>query len=687
VTTNLDQRKKNFDHWPASGWTGGWLGGIVATALLCRVAVGAELVSKTESNFADLSLEELMNVSVTSVSKRETKLEDAPSAIFVITGEDLRRTGATSIPEALRMVPGMQVGRINANEWAVTARGFNSQYANKLLVLVDGRTVYTPSFSGVFWHNQDLMLEDLDRIEIIRGPGATLWGANAVNGVINVISKSAKDTPGWLASTTLGTEFQPLANLRYGGQLGGNLFYRVYGQFLNHTDFVQPSGNDAADEWHSLRTGARLDWHPSEGDQFTLQGDYGQATVNQTHDVALLVPVATVETRNTKNQNHAANVLGRWTRSLSAESEFSLQVYYDTFEHNNSETEEQRDTFDFDWQHRLPLFARHDVMWGLGYRYSPAHTTPSDAISWFPERTDDQLFSAFVQDEVALVEEKLSLTLGSKFEHNDYTGFEYQPSGRLRWTATEHQTLWAAVSRAVRTPSRLEESIRSRLSAMQPPLSPPVEISTIPARNVESEELLAFELGYRLEPTQRLSFDVAGYFNLYDNVVFYHQGPPEFEPDPAPGHLLVPLEPRWNDHGVGYGVELLAEWRVTDSWKLAGGYTWSQTRLHLNGNDGRENPEHQFQLRSYLNVTKDLELNAAAYFVDAIQTPLSQGLMQHASYVRLDLGLAWRPHQQLELSVWGQNLMDDRHSEFSSFQTSTATEVPRGLFGKITWRF
>ena len=655
--------------------------------LVIFAAVGTRAAENTNSrSLSDLSLEELMNESVTSVSKKETRLADSPAAITVITAEDIRRTGATSIPEALRSVPGVQVARVNANEWAITARGFNSQFANKLLVLVDGRAVYTPTFSGVYWHNQDLMLEDLDRIEVIRGPGATLWGANAVNGVINIISKSAKDTQGFLATTTYGTHLQPLSNLRYGGQFGTNLFYRVYGQFLNHADFVRPDGSDAADEWNSFRTGLRLDWHPSDRDHLTLQGDYNRATVGQTYDVPLLAPMARVETRSQDHRNYGGNVLGRWTRTLSDASEFSLQLYYDTFRHGSAETLEKRDTFDLDWQHRFPLGERHDLIWGLGYRYSPARTTPSEAISWFPERTHDQLFSAFVQDEISFLENKLSLTLGSKVEHNSYTGLEYQPSGRLRWSATEYQTIWGAISRAVRTPSRYEKSIRARLDAMQPPLSPPVEIATLPGRDLEAEELLAFELGYRVEPTRRLSFDVAGYFNLYDNVVNFRQGAPRFVPTPSP-HVLVPLEPVWIDEGVGYGVELTAEWRVTDSWKLNAGYTWSQLRLDLNDGDGRENPEHQFQLRSYLNLTKRIEFNAAAYFVGRVENSLLSGRVEHPAYVRLDLGVTWRPHERLELSIWGQNLLDDRHSEFSSYQTSRKIEVPRSVFGKIAFRF
>lgn len=639
------------------------------------------------ADLADLSIEQLLDVSVTSVSKKETRLQDSPAAIFVITPEDLRRSGATSLPEALRLVPGLEVARINANEWAVSSRGFNSQYANKLLVLVDGRSVYTPTFSGVYWNSQALMLDDLDRIEVIRGPGATLWGANAVNGVINVISKSAKDTQGFLATTAYGTDLQPLSNLRYGGQLGEKLFFRVYGQFLGHDDFVKPDGSDAADEWNSWRSGLRLDWHPTEGDQFTLQGDLYRATVGQTYELPqLTAPVGNVEYTD-NNHNDGGNVLGRWTRTLSEESQFSLQLYYDAFKYVDAMAAERRETFDVDWQHRFALGTRQDVIWGLGYRYTPDNLSSTENTIWNQGRANDQLLSAFLQDEIQLVPETLSLTLGSKFEHNDYTGFEVQPGGRLLWTPTPTQSLWASVARAVRTPNRLETSARVNLAAFQPPASPPVEIAVLPNPHSKSEELLAYELGYRIELTKRVAFDVACFYNVYDRIHDYATGAGQFEITPAPAHVLIPLEGGNRQEGETYGVELRAQWYVTDAWRLSAGYTWLHMRLRPNEAAEQESPQHQFQLQSHLDLTKDLELNAAVYYVDQTEITLTQGTAAIPAYVRLDVGLTWRPLESLELAVWGQNLLDPQHSEFPSYRTSFLTEIPRSVFGKITWRF
>ena len=634
----------------------------------------------------DLSLEELMNESVTSVSKKETKLSQSPAAIFVIKPEDIRRTGATSIPEALRMVPGLNVARINANEWAVSSRGFNNQYANKLLVLVDGRSVYVPTFSGVNWNSQDLMLEDLDRIEVIRGPGATLWGANAVNGVINIMTKSARDTQGTFVSTAYGTDLQPLSNVRYGGQLGSNLFYRAYGQFLNHDNFSREGGGSARDEWQSGRTGMRLDWHPTALDQLTLQGDYSRAAIGQTFETPQLTPVPRNVERHDENQNYGANVLARWTRTLSPESSFSLQTYYERQLHVDAEAKEYQETFDIDWQHRFALGQRNSVIWGVGYRYMPDYLKSSDKIIFNPERAHDQLFSGFLQDEFKLVPDKLLLTAGSKFEHNDYTGFEIQPSGRLMWTPTDKQSIWGSASRAVRTPSRFETAGRAHAVAFQPPGSPPVQISVLPDAKSKSEELTAYELGYRIEPHKRLAFDIAGFYNVYDNNHSYAPGTPRFEGAPTP-HVLVPVEGGNNLHGDTYGVELYSQWHATDRWRLSAGYTWLHMRTQPSDNVEKDNPQHQVNVKSYLDLTKDLELNVAAYFVDRTSHASFQSSASTPAYLRLDVGLTWRPTSSLELAVWGQNLLDSGHTEFSSYQNSFLTEIPRGVYGKITWRF
>lgn len=638
------------------------------------------------NSFADLSLEELMNVSVTSVSKKKTMLADSPAAISVLTSEDIRRMGATSIPEALRAVPGVNVARINANEWAVSARGFNSQYARQLLVLVDGRSVYTPSFSGVFWHTQDLMMEDIDRIEVIRGPGATLWGANAVNGVINIMTKSAKETQGFLGNVAYGTDLQPLISLRYGGQLATNLHYRVYGQYLNHDSYQLSNGRDAHDEWWSGRSGLRLDWEPTPQNQITVQGDYNRQAVHQLFEEVQLTDPVGNQVQHEENINYGGNVLGRWTHTFDIDSESSLQFYYDTFKHKNAGTVERRDTFDVDWQHRFGLGTQQEVLWGLGYRYTPDDIQSDNLVAtWESRRSYRQYFNAFVQDEIDIVQEHLSLTLGSKFEHNDYTGVEIQPSGRLLWTPTEKQTAWAAVSRATRTPSRFEDGGRINLSSFQPPASPPILLSLFPAEELESEKLIAYEAGYRIEPVNRLSLDLAVFYNRYEDLSTYVTGANQFETTPPPGHVLIPLENRFDQSGETHGAEFQAQWQATDAWRLMAGYTW----LQMNVEDAidSDSPAHQFNIRSHLDITPDLELNGAIYFVDSTSHPSAATPVDTPGYLRFDLGLTWRPTTSLELAVWGQNLLESRHSEFFSFHTSAVAEVPRAVYGKLTWKF
>src|SRR5688572_4196554 len=651
------------------------IGIIVATlgCLLLLPCVGstadAGASAPPPSNLGDLTIEDLMNVTVTSVAKKETPLQHSPAAIAVITSEDIRRIGATTIPEALRIVPGMNVARINANEWAVSSRGFNSQYANKLLVLVDGRSAYTPTFAGVYWHSLDLMLEDLDRIEVIRGPGGALWGANAVNGVINIISKSARDTQGFLANTAFGTDLQPLSSVRYGGQIGTNLYFRLYGQLLNHSSFEMTDGSDAHDDWTSGRGGLRLDWHPTEHDHLLVDASLHLSRIAQEYSEAHLTPVAGMDNHIVNNDNRGGHVLGRWNRNLAEDSGISLQFYWDRFDHTFSGARETRDTFDIEGQHHFQLGSRQSVMWGLGYRYSPAHNDSSETSRWLIEDTHDQLVSAFLQDEINLIPDQLKLTLGAKLEHNDYTGFEFQPSGRLLWTPHQNHSLWGSISRAVRTPSRFEKSLIADQAAFQPPASPPVLITVFPAEDLKAEELLAFELGYRVEATKQLAFDVAGFYNQYDHLITYSPGAPEFTTDPAPPHLLIPLQGNFNNSGETYGVEIGAQWQPFESWKIAAGYTWLHMRLHPEESPENENPQHQVQLRSSLSLTRDLTLHGAAYYVDDVTVGLVNGSADIPSYIRVDAGLTWRPKPWVEFSIWGQNLFDDGHPESPSYHT------------------
>lgn len=657
---------------------------LLACTLVAAAARAAESAPPRKS-LASLSLEELLNESVTSVSKKEMKINNAPTAISVITQEDIRRSGLNSLPELLRTVPGLEVARVNNSEWAISARGFNNQYANKLLVLVDGRSVYTPSFGGVHWNVQDTVLDDLDRIEVIRGPGATLWGANAVNGVINIITKSARDTQGGLITTTVGTEDQPSTSIRYGGTLATNLYYRAYVKYFNRDGMVDSHGKDTPDSWDAIREGLRLDWEPTPQNNLTFQGDYynlnARGTVN---DLSLTPPFAVVN--NITARNHGGNVLGRWTHTFSETSELSLQSYYDGFENQDGRNKEYRDTADLQVEHRFALGGFNDVVYGAGYRFTGDRLTPAFAASLTPERRQDHISGAFLQDDITLVPERLHLTLGSKVEHNDWSGLELEPGGRLIWTPSERQSIWASISRAVRTPTRADLDSRANLSAFQlSPASPPMLVSAFGNPNVTSEKLIAYELGYRLEPARNLSFDLAAFYNSFRSVIAYSPISDGLETSPAPPHLLVNSTMAQNINSGGiYGGEFSVQWHVTDDWKITGSYSLLQGQLGPVLTSKDSNPQQQFQIRSYVNLVKNLELNSSLYFVDRI---ITDNRFRVPAYFRLDAGLNWHVSNSLELGVWGQNLLQSQHPEFNSDRTSVIREIRRSVLGKLTWRF
>jgi iron complex outermembrane receptor protein len=668
---------------------GKWIfrGVVAEVLLLAAVAEAADTnqVAKPSADLADLTLEELVNVQVTSVSKKETGLFASPAAISVITPEDIRRMGATSIPEALRMVPGMDVARITGNEWAVSTRGFNSEYAGSLLVLIDGRTVYTPGSSGVFWDAQDVVLEDLDRIEVIRGPGATLWGANAVNGVINITTKSAKDTQGGLVSASYGTEDQPITTVRYGGELASNLYYRVYGKYSDHPGLESSTGSSTADSSTSLLGGFRLDYEPSTQNTFTLQGDYYTGTADREVDRVTLVPAA-VRLIDNQEDDSGGNILGRWTRVFSEESQMTLQMYFDHSRQGYGVSEAMLDTFDVDFQHRFAIGTRNDIVWGGGYRDTATQNPPSFFLTFASESQNLQLGNVFAQDDITLARDRLHLTLGSKLEHNDFTGFEIQPSARLLWTPTPRQTIWAAVSRATQTPAQAEHA-RFNVAAAQPPVSPPVLVSILGNPNILAETLLAYEVGYRIEPIKRLSFDVTAFYNVYDRVVEAVSIPTAFEASPAPPHVLVASKWENADSGNTYGTELSAQWQAVEHWRLTASYAFLHMQLEPDAGADSSSPQQQFQIRSYLDLPKNVEFNAALYYTDRITTKSGSGTVPIASCVKLDLGLTWRPAKPLEIGIWGKNLLQDEHAEFGSQESALITEIPRSVMGKITWHF
>jgi iron complex outermembrane receptor protein len=603
-----------------------------------------------------LSLEELMDIEVTSVSRRPEKLSDTASAIQVITQEDIRRSGATSLPEALRLASNLAVAQRDSRQWAISARGFNSTASNKLLVMIDGRAVYTPLFAGVFWDVQDTLLEDIDRIEVISGPGATAWGSNAVNGIINVITKKAQDTQGTLLLAGGGSEVHGFGGIRYGGTSGSNLRYRAYGKYVDRGSTVLPNGSDAVDDWHTGQGGFRMDWDASAGDLFTVQGDLYNGQIAQ--------PTADdVDVRG-------GNLIGRWSRTISDDSHLQLQLYYDrTHRDIPGSFREDLDTYDVDLQHRFPWGARHDVVWGLGYRLINDRIGNSSALAFFPAEVTQTWVSAFGQDEIALVENRLHLTLGTKIEHNGYSGVEVQPSVRLAWRFSDRHTLWSAVSRAVRTPSRIDREFFA-------PGSPPFLLAGGP--DFESEELIAYELGYRAQPLARLAVAVATYYHDYDDLRSLEQVSP---PAPFPVVIGNGLE------GRSYGAELTADYRATDNWRLRAGYT--ELRIDIDpkpgstdttqGSGESHDPKHQFSLRSSLDLPGKWTFDVGFRAVSDIEN------QQVPGYSEVDARVGWEPARDLELSLVGQNLLHDRHPEFG---TSTARrEIERGVYGKIAWRY
>lgn len=656
---------------------------------LTEPSLGWASSSNQKAQLLELSLEELMRIEVTLLAKKKQKLSEAAAAIYVVTQENIRRSGVTSIPEALRLVPGLQVARIDSNKWAISSRGFNDRFANKLLVLIDGRSVYTPLFSGVYWDVQDLLLEDVERIEVIRGPGGTLWGANAVNGIINIITKSAKDTQGGLVSIGGGSEEHGFSGFRYGGKMGKAFYSRLYGKYFNRDTFFH-----GHDDWRQGRLGFRTDWELDKSDTLTFQGDYYDGEDGERFSIP--IPVSPFSTTFNDDSNlSGGNLLFLWKHEFNEYSDLALQLYYDRTEREVASFEEIRDTFDFDFQHRSHLSARQELVWGLGYRVTTddIHEFLLSSASFIPDTRDDHLFSAFLQDEINLVKDKLSLTLGSKFEHNDYTGFEYQPRGSLAWTPSSQHTLWAAVSRAVRTPSRADVDLRFIEEVFPPGTIAPLPglLTLIGNKDFDSEELLAYELGYRFQLLDTLSLDLATFYNLYDKYKTIEPGigTTTIKTSPLP-HLLIPVLIGNKMDGETYGVELTARWQVLNWWRLEGSYTFLQIQMHPDGDSNditsvdieRENPHNQFSIRSLIDLPRNLEFDWGVRFVDNLP---SQGV---ESYFAMDLHLGWKPNKNLEIFLVGQNLLDNHHPEWVDFfYQPRAIEVEPSVYAKITWRF
>lgn len=656
------------------------------------ILVATQTAAKEKAVY-DLELEELLNVQVTTASKKAQSLSDVAAAISVISHEDIKRSGVTNIPDALRMVPGMNVARIDANKWAVSARGSNGRFANKLLVLIDGRSIYTQAFSGVYWENQDVMLEDVDRIEVIRGPGAALWGANAVNGVINIITRHSADTQGALLTAGGGNKEAGFGSFRYGAQLGEDTTGRVYIKGFNRDNFKHLSGGSTNDQWDKVQGGFRIDSLLTPKDAITVLGDLYYSNINQNLIFPSFDTPAFHESLNDTANTSGGNITSRLEHTISPTSNYTLQLYYDIYNRNEIIDHEIRQTVDIDFQHRFAMSDWHDIIWGLGYRYLDTQNTFGKPVvfSLNPGARRDNYFNAFVQDEMALIDNKLWLTLGSKFEHNDYTGFEFQPTARVMWIPHQKHRVWAAVSRAVRTPSTDEANAKAIFEIVPPhsgqnPTPLPIAATVLGSHNFRAEQLLAYELGYRVTFSKSVSLDVTAFYHDYHSLRSLALGNLSFN-----GNYLT-QEMVFDNSGAGenYGFEAGSVWQINEwlRWDLS----YSLVKSNFKATPiYRESlpPQQTFSLRAELNPLKDINFDLWLRYTDGtnLRSSLQRGGYPINSYVSLDVRLAWKPRHDWELSLVGQNLLDNKHLEYLQEVYTQPTEVQRGIYGKITWQF
>lgn len=658
-----------------------------ATCLGASLSVTASAFAQSSSDLKGVSLEDLMSVEVTSASRREQKLSDVASAVFVITREDIRRSGATSVAEVLRLAPGLEVAHIDANKWAISSRGFNGRFADKMLVLIDGRSVYTPLFSGVYWDVQDVVLGDVERIEVIRGPGATVWGANAVNGVVNIITRSAADTQGPQISLRIGGEDRTIAEMRYGWKSGANGSYRAFTKYVNRSPFADAAGRTASDGWNEWRGGARADLRLTPDDSLVVDAQLYSGTAGQTYAPGSPLPFFQGRVDSVAELS-GGNILGRWRRNLTSTADLALQVYHDRTSRADFLLGERRATTDVDFQLHTKVGQVHDVVWGAGYRVTSDDIRNGPIVSFETPEGRDRLFNAFAQDEIAAFG-RVRLTLGSKIEHSNYSGWEFQPNARVLFPLTSRQSLWAAVSRAVRTPSRAEHYVRINSAPTPDPATGlPAMFSLRGAQSFESEVLRAHEVGYRAQTAGSLSFDAALFVNVYDRLRTFEPGAPAVTVTASGPLIVVPVLFGNGMTGRTSGGEISTSWTPTERWRLAGTYAYLRVKLTRRPDSldtiGQiiedDSPRHQFRVNSHLQVSRAVEVNASLQWVDRL---IKQ---QIPSYSRLDASVVWHVTRFLSVAAGGANLLDSRHPEFGSTLGELPTEARRSAYVTLAWR-
>jgi len=637
----------------------------------------------SEGRLKGLSLEQLGNIEVITASKSPVKLSQTAAAVYVITQDDIRRSGVTSLPEALRLAPGVDVAQIDSVKWAVGIRGFQSRLSREVLVLIDGRSVYSPLFHGVYWEVQDTLLEDIDRIEVIRGPGGTIWGANAVDGVINIITKTARDTRGTLVSAGGGNVAQGFLDFRQGG--GNDDFsYRIYGKGFDQGPENHSDGRDF-DAWRRAQGGFRTDWKIDDRDTLTVQGDIYDGVAGESVRITTLSPpsIANVDQYALLS---GGNVLTRWQRILKNGSDIQLQAYYDRVNRLQANQAEYRDTFDVDFVHHLMLNKRQDFIWGLGARLSPAdvpEVVPTYVFN--PDHRTDQVYTAYAQDQISFLENKLQFTFGTKVLHSSFTGFDLEPSVSLLWAPTSKRTFWAAVTRAVRTPSDIEDTLESTTLLSTAPLA---FSQTSGDGRFTSETLLGYNAGYRSLISKTFSLDLAVFFNQYDHLLSLEPTTPFTEDIQGTPATIYPYLNGNGVKGTTAGVEISADWKPAPWWRLESSFSWLQMNLHTLptsldtttvAQDEGSSPHHQAQLQSYFDLSRNLEFSLTFRYVGALPYYLVSG------YETGDARFAWRPVKRIEFAITGRNLLQPRHFEYGG-DPGPLVGIKRDVVASLTFR-
>jgi len=628
---------------------------------------------------------------VTSAARRQQPLSDTAAAVFVITQDDLRRTGVTSIPQALRMVPGVQVAKIDADNWAVSIRGFNQEFANKLLVLVDGRSIYSPVTSGVYWDEHLLPIDNIERIEVIRGPGGSLWGDNAVNGIVNIITKNAKNTQGFYLTTGAGNEDEAMVGARYGGHIGDHTFFRIYGKGIKGDSAKWEWDGSAHDDWNYITGRLRIDSNLSHKDTLTITGALTRGLRDKDFYSPIFLPPYLEELRF-KMAANTGHLMAKWKHLFNNGSELLLKSYFWSEGRSYTNYAFTSNTLDMEGQYRIPM-GRHLLTVGADYRHIWTHFWNTYQVGFWPAKRRDHFYSLFFQDEVSLAP-SLKLILGSRFSHNPFSDWEVQPTARLLWHIDEKNTLWCAISRAVRTPDIARHSV-AFLTAAYPSQGgyPPLGIVVTGNKDLDSETVLAYEAGYRKEVSQWFNMDVTAYFNKYRKLLSTRRigDPSGVIEDPIPHVNLYAVSDNLGD-AESYGVEASANLQVTPWWRFQGAFTFGRLFIHYSHNaalkispedeeEGRM-PRHQFSLRSSMDISSNLSFNTWLRYSDNLW---ENGI---PSYLTMDATVIWKPLKNLEISLSGFNLFDNRHPEFrTNFTIQGVAEVERSFFGKITWRF